>query len=153
MDHFWTLSRLQGTLIAIWSNLTERVKIAQRRHKYDSNLSYLDTITNIGTLYATLNQIKPIMCQSALYAITWYTRPRFINSALKWTNSFKFDILHHSGPPLPTTDHTGSLDAILCSICLQLASEDTRRQLRLNSSKLNTMSYTMSKAINGHSSL
>jgi len=69
--------------------------------KYSPNLSYLDTLTNIGPLYATSHQIWPILYQSAIHAITWYTRPRFLNSALKWTNSFKLDILNHRWPPLP----------------------------------------------------
>jgi len=54
---------------------------------------------------------------SPVHAITWNTRPRSLNSALKRTNSFKLDILDHRWPPLPTTAHTGSVDAILCKIC------------------------------------
>jgi len=120
MNHFCPLSRLRGTLTEIWSNMTEGPKSAQKclcRDKYGPNLSYLVTVTNTGPLYATLELIWPNLSQTAVHSITWYTRPRSLNSALKWTNSFKLDILDHSWPPLPTTSNTGPVDAILCSIC------------------------------------
>jgi len=91
MDHFWPPSRLPGTLILIWSNLRERDETAQKwlcRDKYGPNLSYLDTVTNTGPLYATLDLIWPNSSQSAVHAITWYYRPRLFNFALKCTNSF-----------------------------------------------------------------
>jgi len=120
MDHFWLLSRFSVSFIEIWSNMTENHKTSQKRLcwcKYGPNLSYLDTVTNTRLLYATLELIWPIPSQSAVHAITWYTSPRSLNSALKWTNSCKLDILDHSWPPLPTAGHTGPVDAILCSIC------------------------------------
>jgi len=120
MDHFWPLSRLSVFLIEIWSNITESPITAQKwlsTDKYDPNLSYLHTVTNTGPLYATLELICTNLSQTAVNAITWYTRPWSLNSALKWSNSFKLDILDNSWPPVPTTGNTGSVDAILCSIC------------------------------------
>jgi len=108
MDHFWSLSHLRGSLIVIWSNMTESAKTAQKRLfrvKYGPELSYLGSVTNTGPLYATLEPIRPILSQSAVHAITWYTRPRFLNSALKWTNDLKLDIPYHYCPPLPTTSY------------------------------------------------
>jgi len=43
--------------------------------------------------------------------MTWNTIPRILNSDLKWTNSFKLDIIDHSWPPLPKTGHTGPVYA------------------------------------------
>jgi len=120
MDHICPHSRLRVSLIEIWSNMTENHKTSQRslcRDKYGRNLSYLNTVTNTGPLYATLKLIWPNLSQTAVHAISWYTRPRSLNSALKCTNSFKLDILDNSWSPLPTTDHTGPINAILCSIC------------------------------------
>jgi len=57
------------------------------------------------------------MSQTAVHAITLYTTLRSLNSALKWTNMFKLDILDHSWTPLPTTGHTGPVDAKLGSMC------------------------------------
>jgi len=119
MDNFWPLSRLCVSLTEIWWNMTESPKTAQKwlcRDKYSTNLSYLDTITNTGPFYATLELIWPNLPQTAVHTITWYTRPRSLNSALKWTNSFKLDILENSWPPLPTIGNMGPVDATLCSI-------------------------------------
>jgi len=120
MEYFWPLSRLRVFLIEIWSNMTENHKTSQKRlcsYKYGPNLSYLDTVTNTGPLYATLQLIWPSLSQTAVHAINWYTVPRSLNSALKCTNAFKLDILDHSCPPLPTPGHTWPVDAIICSIC------------------------------------
>jgi len=119
-DHFWPPSRLPGTLTLIWSNLKEHDEAAQKkwyRDKYGPNPCYLGTVTNTGPLYATWELIWPILSQSAVHAVTWYTRSRSLNSALKWTISFKLDILDNSWPPFPITANTGPVDAILCSIC------------------------------------
>jgi len=120
MDHFWPLSRLRVSLTEIWSNMSESPKTAQKwlcRDKYDPNLSYLDNVANTVPLYATLELIWPNLFPTAVQAITWYTRPRSLNSALKWTNSIKLDIHNHNWPPLPTTGNTGPVDDILCSFC------------------------------------
>jgi len=94
------------------------------------------------------------MSQSAVHAINWYTSPRSLNSALKWTNSFKLDILDHSWTPLPTTGHTGPVDAILSSICQELASLVIRSLFRRTCRKLIRIGYTLSTvAIIGHTSL
>jgi len=57
------------------------------------------------------------LVSQSLNSVNWYSRPRSLNSALKWTNSIKLDIIDHAWPPLLTTDHTGPVNAILCSIC------------------------------------
>jgi len=120
MEYFWPHSRLRVSLIEICSNRTENHKTSQTRFcwdKYGPNLSYRDSVTNTQPLYATLELIWPIPSQSAVHAITWNIRPRSLNSALKWTNSIKHDILDHGWPPLFTTDHTWPVNAILCGIC------------------------------------
>jgi len=86
------------------------------RDKYGPNLSYLDSVTNTGPLYAILELIWPILSQCAVHVITCYTRPRSLNSALKWTNYCKLDILDHSWPPLLTAGHTGPV----CDIMLYM---------------------------------
>jgi len=116
MDHFWRVSRLSVSLTEIWLNMTECTKTAQKwlcGDKYGPNLSYLDIVTNTGQLYSTLELIWPNLSQTAVHAITWYTRPRSLNSDLRWTNSFKLDILDNCWPPLPTTGNTVSVVAIL----------------------------------------
>jgi len=60
VDHFCPFSPLLVTLIAICSSLTESDEIALKRYYRDKdgpNLSYLDTITNRGSLYTALEQI------------------------------------------------------------------------------------------------
>jgi len=119
MYYFWPLSCLLVSLIEMWSNMTESDKTVQKRlcrDKYCPNLSYFDTATNTGPLCATLELICPNLSQRSVHGITWNTRLRTLNSALKLTNSFKLDILDHSWLALPTTSHTGPVDAILCSI-------------------------------------
>jgi len=124
--HFWSLLHLHGTLISIWSNLTQSVKIGQnwwRRHKCGQNLSYLDTRSYIGPLYVTFGPISSILPQSAILAITWYLRPKFLNSALMWTKSFIPYNLDDIWLPLTKSGHTGPLEAKLCNICHFLASK------------------------------
>jgi len=48
----------------------------------------------------------------SLHSVTLYTKSRSLNSDLKCTNSFKLDVHYHFWPPLPTTGHTGPVDAI-----------------------------------------
>jgi len=113
---------LLATFALTWHPDSNMIKLDQKcqtcskmviQKNHGPIISYIDTITNTGPLQATIDHIWPILSQSNVHAIACYTRPRSLNSALKCTNSLKLDIVEHSWPPLPTTGHTGPVDAIL----------------------------------------
>jgi len=110
----WIISGLFRAHLALWSQYDQTSPKVKKLFKRGntvtnmaSNLSYLETKTNIGPLYATSKHILPVLSQNAILAKTWYARPRFLDYALKWTNSFKLEFFDHSWPSLPTTGHTG----------------------------------------------
>jgi len=156
MNHFWPVY----TYLASWSQCDQTCLKASKLVKTGNagtnmaRISYISPLEYIGPLYGTLGQICTILPQSAIPAITWYLRPRFLTSASIWTKPFILQILHRTWSPLTKWGHTGPVDTVLCSDCLSLASKDIRNQFRFNSWKFTRMSSAASNvAINGNTSL
>jgi len=119
VNHFWPVY----TYLATWPQCDQTCPKASRLVKTGKNLSYLATGTYIGPLWATLDQIRSILPHRAISAITWFLRPNFLISASTRIKSIMLHILDHTWSSLTKWGHTGSLDAVLCSVWHTLASK------------------------------